>query len=392
MERIVGRVFDGCRRGVGLRGAGVMLALLCAALCIGPSPAAAQSFLDRLFQPFFPSPPPQVYRSDPYRWTRPPPPKPRPRPRPVVEKPVEKPATRFVAVFGDGLGQTLGQELIDVLADVPEVGVLRRARDGAGLARDDFGDWTKEVRDLLDGRLKIDVAVVMVGSNDRQAIHEGGATGELLTPAWKTLYAARVRALATLFQQHGVPLIWVGLPIMKNDRFAADMSGFNDIYREQATAAGAVFVDTWEAFGDAKGQYSPFGPNTDGQTVRLRAADGVHFTKAGARKLAHFVEADVRRFLDSRGVKGPEAGIRAPGAANPARDAVAPPDTSVAPVAGPVMSLTAPASTPGGVLVTKATGAAGSDAAAALIDRTLVEGRPVGAKPGRADDHRWPQP
>jgi hypothetical protein len=104
------------------------------------------------------------------------------------------------------------------------------------------------------------------------------------------------------------------------------------------------------------------------------------------------VEADVRRFLDSRGVKGPEAGIRAPGAANPARDAVAPPDTSVAPVAGPVMSLTAPASTPGGVLVTKATAAAASDAAAALIDRTLVEGRPVGAKPGRADDHRWPQP
>ena len=39
------------------------------------------------------------------------------------------------------------------------------------------------------------------------------------------------------------------------------------------------------------------GPDFEGQMRILRSGDGVHFTKFGARKLAHYVERELRRVL-----------------------------------------------------------------------------------------------
>ena len=44
----------------------------------------------------------------------------------------------------------------------------------------------------------------------------------------------------------------------------------------------------------------PEGPDFEGQIRRLRAGDGVHFTRAGARKLAHYVEREIRRVMLAR--------------------------------------------------------------------------------------------
>jgi hypothetical protein len=42
------------------------------------------------------------------------------------------------------------------------------------------------------------------------------------------------------------------------------------------------------------------GPDFEGQIRRLRSYDGVYFTKAGARKLAHYVERKINRLLEIR--------------------------------------------------------------------------------------------
>jgi uncharacterized protein len=115
-----------------------------------------------------------------------------------------------------------------------------------------------------------------------------------------------------------IPLLWVGLPIMKSESLSADALAFNEFYRAYAEKAGASYLDIWEVFANESGQYTPVGPDINGQNVRLCAADGVHFTKAGARKLAHFVEPVIRRNLDEVQPKG-EPGVMpdaAPGVAN----------------------------------------------------------------------------
>ena len=74
----------------------------------------------------------------------------------------------------------------------------------------------------------------------------------------------------------------------------------NDLYRGRAEKAGIVYVDVWDGFVDDAGNYNNYGADFEGQTRRLRTGDGVHFTRAGARKLAHYVEREIRRVMLAR--------------------------------------------------------------------------------------------
>jgi hypothetical protein len=120
--------------------------------------------------------------------------------------------------------------------------------------------------------------------------------------------------------------------------------------------------------------------------------DGVHFTKAGQRKLAHYVERELVRLFDSRPGKTP----RTPQAAVPEASLSAQPGNSRAkPLAGPVVPLT---QVTGSADVLAGAPDAAKPAALRLpttdptLASTLIDGRPVEAVPGRADDFRWPPP
>ncbi len=323
-----------------------------------------------------------------------------------------KNATLFVDVFGDSLGQMLADGLDDALADRPDVGVEHRAKGSTGLVASDFYDWPKAVVDLLAGRdgkddampgavkdakadagkdpalkehakpPKIDVAVMMIGSNDKQPIREGGKTLAFGTPDWIAAYTRRVTAIDDAFRAHGIPLIWVGVPITKDDGFADAMASLNDITREAAAKTGAVYVDTWEAFSDDNGDFSSYGPDVNGQTVRLRASDGIHFTKAGARKLAHFVVAHVLRALDGK-TPVPELPVA------DAPDSSSKPVAAAKPDAGPIRNLNETPDSKDGTLAAlpSAPDPAKRDA---LVATTLVRGEAVPIPVGRADDARWP--
>lgn len=314
----------------------------------------------------------------------------------------------FVAVLGDSLGQMLAQGLSEAFADRPEVAILRKAKENSGLVRDDFYDWTKAVQDLLASGEKIDFAVMMIGSNDRQTLHDANGAYEPRSQQWEDAYAHRIETIAAMFRDKKIPLVWVGLPIMKSERLSADASAFNELYRENAAKGGAVFVDIWEAFADDAGQYSANGPDIDGQIVRLRASDGVHFTKVGARKLAHFIEPEIRHNLEEvLPQAGPEpdvanlppAGEGAPALSEPASEApseaaVEPePAPPVKPIAGPVLPLTGPVLAPGGALATKLDAPrVAADKTRARLDQSLQQGQALDPKPGRADDFAWPRP
>ncbi len=234
------------------------------------------------------------------------PPRPHPhyvyRPHTATTKTPAQPAVPpsfFVAVLGDSLGQLLGQGLTTALSDRPEVAVLRDAKEDSGLVRDDYYDWPKAAHDLVASGQKINVAVIMIGSNDHQTLHDANGSYDPGTPQYEQIYSARIEAVAKIFHDAKIPLLWVGLPIMKSDRFSTEMAALNDMYRQYASRDGATYLDIWDDFVDDSGAFSSYGPDVDGQVVRLRALDGIHFTKAGALKLASFVEPPIRDILNS---------------------------------------------------------------------------------------------
>ena len=101
-----------------------------------------------------------------------------------------------------------------------------------------------------------------------------------------------------------MPVFWVGLPSIRGTKSTADAVYLNDLYRARAERAGANYIDVWDGFVDEAGKYSNFGPDYEGQMRRLRSSDGVYFTKSGARKLAHYVEREMRRYMSNRGAGG----------------------------------------------------------------------------------------
>jgi hypothetical protein len=97
-----------------------------------------------------------------------------------------------------------------------------------------------------------------------------------------------------------VPVFWVGLPPLRGEKSASDIPFLNELYRSCADKAGIVYIEVWDGFVDEDGRYVQSGPDVDGQTRRLRTKDGVYFTNAGARKLAHYVEREIERWLSAR--------------------------------------------------------------------------------------------
>ena len=180
----------------------------------------------------------------------------------------------------------------------------------------------------------------------------------------------------------GVPVIWVGLPAQRGPKATSDASYLNELYRARAERAGIVYVDIWDGFVDEQGRYSPQGPDFEGQIRRLRSGDGVYFTKAGARKLAHYVEREIERGIANRAIPVALPVEPAPGAR--------PGGASTRPLAGPVLPLTV-SNSGGDELLGGGRPPARPVVPDPLAARVLTKGEPIPAPSGRADDFSWPR-
>jgi hypothetical protein len=335
--------------------------------------------------------------------------------------------TTTVVVLGDAMADWLGYGLEDAFSDSPEIAVVRKNKLHSGLVRYEAKgdlDWWRVARDIL-AQEKANYVVMMMGVSDRASIRERdvpkdadkkkgkdqaekpaaekdaqnkeqvdeqeqtpaaqpeaqpakktGGTVEFRTDQWAEIYSKRIDETIAAMKSKGVPVIWVGLPSLRGAKSTADAVYLNDLYRARAERAGVVYIDIWDGFVDEAGKYSNFGPDYEGQMRRLRSADGVFFTKAGALKLAHYVEREIRRHMNSRATPvalptGPLTPV-APDGKPAAR-----------PVAGPVVPLTV---TPGNT--DELLGGAGNSSphGDAIATRVLVKGEPLPAPAGRADD------
>lgn len=200
---------------------------------------------------------------------------------------------------------------------------------------------------------------------------------------WIELYSKKIEEMIGVLKSKGVPVLWVGLPAVRGAKATSDMLFLDSLYRDAAGKAGITYVDVWDGFVDEAGRFLQQGPDFEGQIRRLRAYDGVYFTKAGARKLAHYVEREITRLLAGR-----SAPFTLPSEpATPDANAL-PGQPAPRPLAGPILPLVASS-----VGTDQLLGGAGSRPAGvdALAARTLVKGEPLAPPAGRADDFAWPR-
>jgi uncharacterized protein len=428
------------------------MAAVTALLVVAPTPAGAQLFDDRF--PFFGrnsrrgwfDPPEREERAAQPDFSK----------APAPKKTDTVPPTSIM-VFGDSMADWLGYGLEQAFADTPEIGVLRRHRTSSGLIRTEvksdprgeYPDWPQAAKEMIAAQ-KPKFVLMMIGLNDRKQIKEtvqavrakpvapaaadadpaaqeldtpapapappappapaprpaaaaaaaapesaaSTKTYEFRTDAWSEAYIHRIDDTIAALKTAGVPIFWVGLPPLRGGRAGADIPFLNDLYRSRADKAGIVYIDVWDGFVDEDGRFAQSGPDFEGQTRRLRAGDGVHFTQAGARKLAHFVEREIDRWLDARAV-AVALPVDEPKAAAPAAPEIAPAvaagkagPSKARPLSGPSMPLVADNSGEADELLGGKPRPGVTDAVATKV---LVKGEALPVPAGRADDFAWPR-
>src|SRR6516162_304360 len=369
-----------------------------------------------------------------------------PPPKKTEAKDEQTGPTTSIVVMGDEMADWLGYGLEDVFSDTPEVRVVRKNKLNSGLlhydAKGDL-DWWHVARDTL-AQKKVDYVVMMLGLGDRQAIREKDLVKETDTRAkdqqtkdqaakdpqakdrqakdeaekkdgqkpattsdtdengtpsaqrakkpngpaefrseeWEKVYSRRIDDTIAALKSKGVPVIWVGLPPLRGSSSSSDAAYLNELYRARAERAGIKYVDVWDGFVDEAGKYSNYGPDYEGQVRRLRLSDGVFFTKAGAIKLARYVEQELSRYMSNRvPVALPSGPLEA-----------APSDSKQTerPLVGPVIPLTGTAKDKDKDS-DNLLGVPGSSTALgdAIATKVLAKGETVTAPPGRADNFVW---
>lgn len=381
-------------------------------------PRGGGGFFDNPFFAPFQQPPSQQQRpAERQDFSRAPPPEKR-----------EAQPDRYVLVLGDAMADWLGYGLEDALSETPELGVVRRHRTVSGLIRyqpkGEPADWAAAAREILATE-KPEVIVMMIGLHDRMPIREPAADkhadattkpGDHPKPGdpkpgdaddgdpdlqiaapekttrgvhqfrderWGELYSKKIDETIAVLKSKGVPVLWVGLPSIRGAKSTSDALYLNTLYRDAAGRAGITYVDLWDGFVDESGRYLAQGPDFEGQIRRLRSNDGVYFTKAGARKLAHYVEREINRVLAGR-----PATIEIPTEPGSPEAETRPGGPAPRPIAGPVIPLVA--STVGG---DELLGAANVRPVSVdpLAVKALVKGDALTPPPGRADDAAWPR-
>src|SRR6476660_67568 len=352
--------------------------------------------------------------------------------------------TTSIVVMGDDMADWLAYGLEDVFADSPEIGIVRKNKLNSGLIRYDGKgdlDWWHAARDVL-AQEKADYVIMMLGVGDRQDIGErdlakeadakakdqkdqqakdetdkksgqkpakpdspakaenpeevataqrirkAGGVAEFRGDDWAKIYSRRIDETIASLKSKGVPVIWVGLPPIRGVRSTADVAYLNDLYRSRAERAGITYIDVWDGFVDEGGKYSNYGPDYEGQVRRLRLGDGVYFTKAGAVKLARYVEHELRRFMNNR------VPVALPsGPLEPSQSATKPAERPLLWPVAPTTDTHTAKDTKHSKERDDLLGGPGSSQihGDATATKVLAKGETVAAPSGRADNFTWPR-
>ncbi|MEM6667145.1 MAG: SGNH family hydrolase [Pseudomonadota bacterium] len=220
---------------------------------------------------------------------------------PVVAPAINKDDdAKTVAVVGDFLASGLARGLTSHYAESPKVYIRGHGMPSSGLVRDDHYDWPQISRDMVAAEDdKPDLAVIMLGANDRQPIRLETGRVPVRSDEWIAAYRERIEALAKIYLDAGVPVVWVGIPPMRTRSLSQDVAFFSDLQEQVTARLNVPFVDIWDGFADENGAFVTSGPDQNGQIRQLRTSDGINFARAGREKAAFFAASEVDRLLGS---------------------------------------------------------------------------------------------
>lgn len=186
----------------------------------------------------------------------------------------------FMAKNG-GVGEPLESQLLTFQG----VSVNRLGVVSSGLIDTNFFDWYKESKKLFE-KNKPDFVIILLGNNDVKPIKVKTSEGEVVdflyfgTEEWNGAYQKKVSDFLKIFEKEGVRVYWIGLSMMRDETFNAQMKILNNIYQDEIKNHKNVnFIPTWNLLSDDQDNYAQYLPDEEGRLREARLADGIHLTQ-----------------------------------------------------------------------------------------------------------------
>ena len=210
------------------------------------------------------------------------------------------PGPKVMIVGGSQIAGAFGMWLAKALEE-DGYETHRQARSASGLARPDFYDWPSLLEELL-AEHDPDGVVVMFGGNDAQGLRmpkdhdpkwiRWGEEG------WFDEYRNHVETFAELIApDDSRQIYWLGMPAMRSSKLDGRIKQINDVYRSViAGRESGFYYETRPVLADGQGRFVDH-MTIGGESVRVRAHDGVHLRGPGARRLIEHIQPWIEQHL-----------------------------------------------------------------------------------------------
>jgi hypothetical protein len=237
-----------------------------------------------------------------------------PAQKPAAKPGITKPAGKLAFtpkkklrlwVAGDSLVITPGYAIVRAAGGSPVIESVGGV-DGhvaTGLTRPDVFNWFQQISTRVK-ELRPKVVVLNFGANDDKGymtgLPEGSSIGDFGSPSWSAEYLRRVRVVMDTVNRAGGVVVWIGLPITRSTEQTQRFDTLNAIVQKEAKRrpGKAIFIDTYTMFAGDTGGFVEYLENAKGDTVKVRAGDGVHFDPEGGDIIAREVLKQLNKEFD----------------------------------------------------------------------------------------------
>lgn len=211
----------------------------------------------------------------------------------------QRPMRLYMA--GDSLMGGPGVALLNRLqeatsVDPPEVTDFKVS---SGLINTDFFNWFDYLpQQVLQYRPAL--TVFAVGGNDDKGFGDVAGAADVGSEGWNVEYGRRVAAIMDLLTARQGKVVWLGLPIPRDQKRQAAFKAINAVAKAEAERRPGMvkYVDLYSLFSGSNGQFAATLKDSKGKSAAMRATDGVHYSPAGAERVADATIKAINEFFE----------------------------------------------------------------------------------------------
>lgn len=200
-------------------------------------------------------------------------------------------AGQKVLFAGDSMMQGVAPWVMRKLKSEHQIDSMDLSKQSTGLSYSSFFDWPATIEKAFAEHSEIGALVIYLGANDPWAVpnpaNKAAKYIDFATDEWVVLYHQKMNRILDNAKAHGVQVIWITPPTMKKQKLNEQMKVLTDIMHKGIDKTQVVVMDS-------KPLLSPSDDYTDSivigeKTVKVRTADGIHFTTDGQKHLANHI-------------------------------------------------------------------------------------------------------